>query len=56
VKTINGSRTLDEASLARAHRLAGLKGYVTNIGADIMDAGEVIGSYHDLGTSSSPSG
>jgi hypothetical protein len=48
VKTTNGSRTLDEASLARARRLVGLKGYVTNIPADIMDAGEVIGSYHDL--------
>lgn len=48
VKTINGSRALDEASLARARRLAGLKGYVTNIPAEIMPAGEVIGSYHEL--------
>jgi hypothetical protein len=48
VKTSNGTRSLDEASLARARRLAGLKGYVTNIGADIMGAGEVIASYHDL--------
>lgn len=48
VKNTNGSRTLDEASLARARRLVGLKGYVTNIPAHIMDAGEVIGSYHDL--------
>jgi Transposase DDE domain len=48
VKTSNGSRSLDEASLARARRLAGLKGYVTNISAAIMPAGEVIGSYHDL--------
>ncbi|TDO51508.1 DDE family transposase [Kribbella sp. VKM Ac-2527] len=48
MKTTNGSRTLDEASLARARRLAGLKGYVTNIPADVMDAGEVIGTYHDL--------
>ena len=48
VKTSNGSRSLDEASLARARRLAGLKGYVTNIGADVMPAGEVIASYHDL--------
>lgn len=44
----NGARTLDEASLARARRLVGLKGYVTNIPADLMPAGEVIGSYHDL--------
>ena len=26
----------------------GLKGYVTNIPADVMGAGEVISSYHDL--------
>jgi len=39
VKTSNGSRSLDEASLARARRLAGLKGYVTNIGADVMPRG-----------------
>jgi hypothetical protein len=48
VKTTNGSRTLDEASLARARRLVGLKGYVTNINAALMPAGEVISSYHDL--------
>lgn len=48
VTTKNGTQTLDEASLARARRLAGLKGYVTNIPADVMPAGEVIGSYHDL--------
>jgi len=48
VKTTNGARSLDEASLARARRLVGLKGYVTNIDAAIMPAGEVISSYHDL--------
>ena len=48
VKTSNGARTLDEASLVRAQRLVGLKGYVTNIPAALMPAGEVIGSYHDL--------
>ncbi len=37
-----------EAALARARRLVGLKGYVTNIPATVMGAGEVIGSYHDL--------
>ncbi len=31
VKTRNGATELDEASLARARRLVGLKGYVTNI-------------------------
>ncbi len=48
VKTSNGTKTLDEASLTRARRLVGLKGYVTNIAADVMPAGEVIASYHDL--------
>ncbi len=48
VKTANGAAELDEASLARARRLVGLKGYVTNIPADTMAADEVIGSYHDL--------
>jgi hypothetical protein len=48
VKTSNGTRTLDETSLARARRLVGLKGYVTNIPASLMPAGEVIASYHDL--------
>lgn len=48
VKNTNGTRTLDQASLARARRLVGLKGYVTNIPAHLMTAGEVIASYHDL--------
>ncbi|MBA2390999.1 MAG: IS1634 family transposase [Geodermatophilaceae bacterium] len=48
VKNTNGSKSLDEVSLARARRLVGLKGYVTNIGADVMGPGEVIASYHDL--------
>jgi len=44
----NGSRSLDQASLARARRLVGLKGYVTNIPAHLMPAAEVIASYHEL--------
>jgi hypothetical protein len=48
VTTKHGTQSLDEASLARARRLAGLKGYVTNIPASVMPAGEVIASYHDL--------
>ncbi|MGH3989544.1 MAG: IS1634 family transposase [Pseudonocardiaceae bacterium] len=48
VKNTNGTKSLDEASLARARRLVGLKGYVTNIPVDLMGAGEVIASYHDL--------
>ncbi len=44
----NGSRSLDESSLARARQLVGLKGYVTNISASVMPAAEVIASYHEL--------
>lgn len=48
VKTTSGQRALDEAALARAYRLVGLKGYVTNLPAEAMPAREVIGSYHEL--------
>ncbi|NLH98351.1 MAG: transposase, partial [Chthonomonadales bacterium] len=48
VTVSNGARSLDEAALARAHKLVGLKGYVTNIPATLMPAGEVISNYHDL--------
>ncbi len=48
VKNTNGTKTLDETSLTRARRLVGLKGYVTNIPANLMGPGEVIASYHDL--------
>lgn len=44
IKTTGGKRSLDESSLARARQLAGLKGYVTNIPADLMPATEVIGA------------
>ena len=43
-----GDQVLDEASIARARSLVGLKGYVTNIPAHLMDAGEVVSSYHEL--------
>lgn len=48
VRTDNGTQSLDEASLARARKLVGLKGYVTNIPASVMPASEVISSYHAL--------
>jgi hypothetical protein len=48
VKTLAGGRTLDEASLARAQSLVGLKGYVTNLDVEVMAAAEVIAKYHDL--------
>jgi transposase len=48
VKSRNGATEVDETSLSRARGLVGLKGYVTNIEARLMPAGEVIASYHDL--------
>jgi hypothetical protein len=48
VKIKGDAAVLDEAALARARRLAGLKGYVSNIPAPLMSAHEVIDSYHDL--------
>ena len=48
VTTAGDARVLDETALARARRVAGLKGYVTNIPATAMDPAEVIASYHDL--------
>lgn len=48
VKNTGDGQSIDEKALARARRLAGLKGYVTNLPADVMDAAEVIGSYHNL--------
>ena len=48
VKTTAGGRSLDVASLDRARSLVGLKGYITNIPAALMEPGEIIGKYHDL--------
>lgn len=48
VKTRNNANEVDETSLARARKLVGLKGYVTNIPVELMSADEVIASYHDL--------
>jgi hypothetical protein len=39
---------VDEKALARARKLAGLKGYVTNLPASVMPPAEVISRYHDL--------
>lgn len=41
VKNISSGHVLDEASSARARRLVGLKGYVTNIPAHLMPAAEI---------------
>jgi hypothetical protein len=48
VKNAGGTPALDEKALARARKLAGLKGYVTNLPAAVMPPAEVISCYHDL--------
>nr|WP_229745282.1 IS1634 family transposase [Sediminivirga luteola] len=48
VTTKGAKKAFDETGYDRAMRLVGWKGYVTNIPADIMSAGEVVSSYHDL--------
>ena len=48
VKNGAAGRVLDEKALARARKLAGLKGYVTNLPVPVMSPAEVISRYHDL--------
>ncbi|VEH88998.1 Transposase [Propionibacterium australiense] len=48
VKTLQGKKILDEKALDRAHRLVGLKGYVTNMPATRISAAELIADYHEL--------
>jgi transposase len=48
VKTNGAVQVLDQKSLDRARRVAGLKGYVTNIPVTVMPPAEVVASYHDL--------
>ena len=48
VKNAGRNPSLDEKALARARKLAGLKGYVTNIPVSVMPPAEVISCYHDL--------
>jgi hypothetical protein len=48
VKVRGDDRSVDEASLARAQSLVGLKGYVTNVPAAAMPAAEVMTKYHAL--------
>ena len=48
VKTSGTTLAFDEATYQRAETLVGLKGYVTNITAEVMPAAEIISSYHDL--------
>ena len=48
LKIVGGKPSLDQTALTRARKVCGLKGYVSNIDATVMPAGEVIAHYHDL--------
>lgn len=48
IKTTRSGCSFDSKAFERAQRLEGLKGYVTNLPATLMPAGEVIASYHDV--------
>ena len=43
-----GAVVLDDAGVAKARELAGLKGYVTNLAQETLDGEGVIAAYHDL--------
>lgn len=48
LKVTGADKQLNQDTINRARQLAGLKGYVTNLPADIMDGQAVIGAHHDL--------
>ncbi len=48
VKVTGATKGVDWALVERARQLAGLKGYVTNLPATVMDGTAVIDAYHDL--------
>src|SRR3954449_4101014 len=48
VKLTDADPVVDWALVDRARSLAGLKGYVTNIGPETMTGEQVAAAYHDL--------
>jgi transposase len=48
LKVTGETKELNQETVDRARQLAGLKGYVTNLDAKIMDGTAVIDAYHDL--------
>lgn len=48
VKVSAANLSVNEEQLATARKLQGIKGYVTNIGADVFTETEVVGAYHQL--------
>ncbi len=48
MKITDAAKGLGQATIERAHQLAGLKGNFTNVPATAMDGVAVIAAYHDL--------
>ena len=48
VKTQGATRVFDQSTFDRATQIAGWKGYITNLDATVMQAAEVVASYHQL--------
>jgi transposase len=48
LKVKGATKEIDQNLIDRARQLAGLKGYVTNIGTEVMGGVAVIAAYHDL--------
>ena len=48
VTTKGSALVVNENALAKARKMAGLKGFLTNMPASVMPAAEIVSSYHDL--------
>lgn len=48
LKVTGATKKLDQVTIDRARQLAGLKGYVTSLPAQVMPGAAVIAAYHDL--------
>jgi hypothetical protein len=48
VKITDAVKAVDWDLVERAHYLAGLKGYLTNIDADTMSGRQIVAAYRDL--------
>jgi transposase len=48
LKVAGATKTVDQALIDRARRIAGLKGYVTNVPASQMTGQQVVDAYNDL--------
>lgn len=48
VKVSAANVSVNEDQLATARKLQGIKGYVTNIGTEVLNESEIVGAYHQL--------